>query len=679
MKQLRPLIFCLLLALPRVLPLEASEVEIDSLASTPRDSIALLEAVVVKAAKRRESIIPPQTIKGSELQKLSSHSIADAMRYFSGVQVKDYGGVGGIKTINIRSMGSQHVGIFYDGVELGNAQNGQIDLGQYSLANMESIELYNGQKGGTLQPAKDFGSSGTVYLHTRKPAFTHGESYHLRFSMKGGSFGLANPALVWEKKLGRFTSLSLAGEYLYATGKYCFRYRKVLPATGEVAYDTTAVRQNGDINAARLEATLFGGNAWLKYTLKSYNYRSKRGIPGAIVNNVWRRGERMSDANHFVQAVAEAKATDRYRLKAIAKYAYYYTHYVNRDPALLQIDNRFQQEEGYLSLAQSVALSSLWHLSLAYDFLWNRLRSDIRDFVFPWRYQHLLALSSTYHSSCLEVQGSLLGTLIFDHARLLKETPRFQKLSPALLISYTPWQSEGLRLDAFCKRSFRMPTFNDLYYTDVGNSKLKPEETEQYNLSILYRKAWQRGLFRSVDASLSAYYNRVTNKIIAYPKGQQFRWTMLNLGKVNIQGIESSLSLEATPFRGFSTRLHLQYTYQRAIDVTNPRDSYYRHQIPYIPWHSGSLSLACSYKAWQLHYSFIYVGERYNQRENTLYNYTPPWYTSDVSLAYDLALPAESSLRILLECNNLFNQQYEVILNYPMPGTNFKISLLWQI
>lgn len=35
---------------------------------------------------------------------------------------------------------------FLFGIELGNAQNGTVDLGRFSLDNMESVTLYNGQK-----------------------------------------------------------------------------------------------------------------------------------------------------------------------------------------------------------------------------------------------------------------------------------------------------------------------------------------------------------------------------------------------------------------------------------------------------------------------------------------------------------------------------------------------------
>lgn len=84
-------------------------------------------------------------------------------------------------------MGTNHIGVVYDGVELGNAQNGQIDLGQFSLDNIEALSLYNGQKSEILQPAKDFGSAGTIYMNTRKPIFNEGETYHARATIRTGS------------------------------------------------------------------------------------------------------------------------------------------------------------------------------------------------------------------------------------------------------------------------------------------------------------------------------------------------------------------------------------------------------------------------------------------------------------------------------------------------------------
>lgn len=89
------------------------------------DSIQKISEVVIVGApvipKYRE-VIPAQVLKDIDLQRLNSFSVADAIRYFAGVQLKDYGGVGGLKTVNIRSMGTNHMAVFYDGIQLGNAR-----------------------------------------------------------------------------------------------------------------------------------------------------------------------------------------------------------------------------------------------------------------------------------------------------------------------------------------------------------------------------------------------------------------------------------------------------------------------------------------------------------------------------------------------------------------------------
>ena len=105
--------------------------------------------------------------------------------------------------------------------------------------------------------------------------------------------------------------------------------------TDEIVYDTTAVRQNGDIRATRMEGALLGTFGRGKWMLKAYNYTSERGVPGAIVNNVWRRGERIWDNNSFLQGSLEQDFSPRYHVRLMAKYAYYLTKYVNKDTTVL--------------------------------------------------------------------------------------------------------------------------------------------------------------------------------------------------------------------------------------------------------------------------------------------------------------------------------------------------------
>ena len=666
------------------------------------DSLQHVREIVVVSKPAMREVVPSQKLNGEMLEKLNTHSVADALRYFSGIQLKDYGGVGGIKTVNIRSMGTHHLGISYDGIQLGNAQNGQIDLGQFSLDNVEEITLYNGQKSAIFQPASDFGHAGAIYIRTRAPEFvrkevianalaTEGtqesgkwkENTNLRFKTQYGSSDMFRFSTLWEQKLSETISSSVSAGFLTASGKYKFRYERRYP-NGETAWDTTAVRQNGDIHAERIEANLFGRLYQGSWQVKGYLYNSARGIPGAIVNNVWRRGERQQDLNTFVQAAFDKNIGEGFSTRWLAKYAYYNTHYVNKDTTQLPVDNRYKQQEVYLSTANVLELLPNWSASLSYDFKWNKLNADTYNFAFPTRISNLVSLATAIDYKHLKAQGSILATFINDKTHRRGEfagmdsNNSLTKFTPALFVNIYPFRGTFFSLRAYVKKSFRMPTFNDLYYTDMGNANLVPESALQYDAGFALNKHFEHGIVRHAEMHFDAYYNTVHDKIVAYPKGQQFRWTMLNLGKVHIKGIDVEAEADFQIGKDLVATARAQYTYQDARDVTDPDDSYYKHQIPYIPWHSGSAIVGLSYKNWDLNYSFIYAGERYDEQENIIYNHMEPWYTSDLSLRYQFLLHHTKCI-VQADVNNVLDQDYEVIVNYPMPGRNYALTLSVEI
>jgi vitamin B12 transporter len=650
---------------------------VSCLAESKLDSIHHIREVVVTSKPTFREVIPTQKLNGQELERLNSYSVADAMRYFSGLQIKDYGGVGGIKTVNIRSMGTNHLGVYYDGIELGNAQNGQIDLGQFSLDNIEEITLYNGQKSQIFQPASDFGNAGSVYIRTRVPHFDTGKYYNMKATVKFASSDVIRTSLLYETRLSSVLSSSFSAEWLNASGKYKFRYRRVTQ-TGEVAYDTTATRQNGDINATRMEANLHGvinRGAWY---LKGYTYNSERGIPGAIVNNVWRRGERQWDTNSFLQGHLQKDFGGRFSTQWMAKYAFYRTHYVNNDTTQVSVDNLYKQQEFYVSTSNVYEIMPNWSASVSYDFKWNRMKSDMTNFVFPTRYSNLVSAATAIDYKHLKMQASILATFVKDHLEKQADPSSQHVLSPAIFANLFPFGTKIFSLRAYVKKSFRMPTFNDLYYADMGNSKLNPETAVQYDFGFTFNKYFSHGMIREISLQSDGYYNTVHNKIIAYPKGQQFRWTMLNLGRVHITGLDVTAAATMMPVNDLFITTRLQYTYQKAIDVTDPSDTYYHSQIPYIPWNSGSAIVNVTYRSWNLNYSFIYVGKRYNQQENIVYNYMQPWYTSDLSVMKEFTISG-IHCKATLEVNNLFSQDYDVILNYPMPKQNYALSFSVEI
>ena len=670
---IRRTFFILILALGATSVYAISRPELDSLYSNFH-----LEEVEVTARALTKDVIVPQTLKGAQLERLNALNVADALRYFSGVQLKDYGGVGGIKTINVRSMGSQHTAVYYNGVQLGNAQNGQVDLGRFSLDNMEQIQLYKGQKSDIFQSAREFGSAGNVYLTTRRPYFKDKERVHVRAQMRCGSFALANPNIGFDLKLTETLALNFDAEYVYSDGKYPFRYRRVLPS-GEVAYDTTAIRQNGDINAVRVEGGLHDYYSTTGFfRVHAYNYWSERGIPGAIVNNVWRNGERLWDRNNFIQAEWQDEWFNRWNTRVLAKWANDYTHYKNYDERLLPSDNEYLQQELYFSFANKVQIFNWWDASLAYDYQYNVLdRSNLLIEAEPEhfdRHSHWLSVATAMNiKEYLRLQASVLMTAVDQN------TPR---VTPGIFFSLRPYPEIDLSINAFYKQSYRYPTFNDLYYTDLGNANLRPELARQHSVELAYRVSKR---FYQIDASLSYYYNRVTDKIIAYPKGQQFRWTMLNLGTVKINGVDAHSDFSFFLPKNFTLRVRLNYTYQTAIDVTNPEDTYYGHQIPYIPWHSGSVVGGLDWKSkrgnhYGFNYSFIYVGKRYCQQENTVYNEVLPWYTHDLMVYAEWCIQTDRNywLKANFELNNMLGQDYEVIQNYPMPKQNVRCTIAFR-
>ena len=632
-----------------------------------------IEEVSVSAQRIRKEVIPVQMLAGEELQKLSVHSVADAIRYFSGIQIKDYGGIGGLKTVNIRGLGTQHVGVFYDGVQLGNAQNGQIDLGRFSLDNMEAVSLYNGQKSAIFQSAKDFASAGSIYMTARHPSFGEGQNYRLKGTFKTGSFGLVNPSVLLEHRLSKQVSGSLSAEYMYTSGKYKFRYRQ------KNGYDITETRKNGDVEAIRAEYGLFGDMQGGEWKAKAYLYNSERGLPGAAVREAgdFVHEDRQWDTNFFLQG-SFRKHWGNYSLQTNGKYAYDYLHYLS-DPRLdvttMYVNNHYRQHELYFSAANMLNILPFWSADVSVDFQWNKLNADLVNFVYPCRYTALVAAATALHFERFKLQASLLGTFVHETTKVPNAAAGDKhKYTPTVVASWQPFKNEDLNLRAFYKKIFRMPTLNDLYYTFIGNIDLNPEYTTQYDIGVTYSHKFRGGYPARLEFQADAYYNEVTDKIVAMPTSNQFRWTMVNLGYVEMRGVDVALQTEWHLLKDLKANLRVNYTYEKAQDFTDAKSDYYGGQIPYIPWHSGSAVLNLSYRDWDMNYSFIYTGERYESSANIPENYAKEWYTNDLSLSRRLHWK-KMLWKLTAEVNNVFNQQYEVVQWYPMPGINFRFVI----
>ena len=215
-----------------------------------------------------------------------------------------------------------------------------------------------------------------------------------------------------------------------------------------------------------------------------------------------------------------------------------------------------------------------------------------------------------------------------------------------------------------------MPTFNDSYYTLIGSTKLKPEYVKEFNVGLTLQKEFD-GFVQSITFKTDAYHNNIKDRITAIPRS--FRWTMVNIGKVEIEGLEIGLQSRLEFTKDLHATLSINTTFQKGIDIT-PNGNYYGQDIPYSPRNSSSASAAFHHRSWTLSTSSLYSGAKYSGRENRPAYYLDEWLIQDLSLSREFKVPF-AQIKILGEINNLFNSDYVVMENYPMPGTNYRASV----
>ena len=598
-----------------------------------RDSTFSLHEVVTTALRNQT---PHQTMIRAQLKGIASGSIADALKYMAGVQVKDYGGLGGQKTVNVRSMGSQHVGVYIDGVRVTNAQNGTVDLGKYSLSTLESVSLFNANKTELLMMASEYASASTVYLATHRP-----DSSSFTAAYGVGSFNTHRVSATWSyKRLG-----FIDAQFTHSDGNYPFRYHTEYE-------DTTGVRRNGDIDQFRIEGAAFAG----PLSVHTYYYMSQRGLPGGVVRRLTDKYTdvgREWDQNFFTQLTYRQRF-GAFGIRAIAKYANDRLHYRSDYDENISVhaNTRYHQQDAY----SAVAASWIWRnvsVSASTDFRWSDLMSDMKFFRYVYRIDSKSSLSVFWRIRNLSLNATMLYTHVTDH-RAGAAKP-LNRVTWDALASYTlgRWT-----LRAFYKSVFRAPTLNDLYYTLVGNRNLRPEYTRQLDFGASYTASW-------LSFQADAYYNTITDRIVCLPGRGALQWTMLNYGSTRCLGVNA----QATAVWRKHT-LMLTGTFQDDRNRTDPAGGDYNDFIAYSPRWSFTAIYTFRWRGLAATVSDMFVGSRFWTLQNSLEPPLPAYNCTDIKVAYTWR-----RWTVEAECQNLFDKPYEMIVRWPMPGRRFMGTL----
>lgn len=631
-----------------------------------------LQGIEVKSQRRSDplkSTTQTQSIDAGDIKLRGITDISDAMRRFAGVNLRDYGGAGGMKTVSLRGFGAQHTGVVYDGITLTNLQSGEIDLSRYNLDNLNSISLNAGENDEIFLPARASASASTLILSSYTDKDLYDPSLRMRVALEAGSFNHWRPSASIGKSFSEKVALSASGSFLHADNDYPY----TLPNGNTTMHER---RQNSRINTGNGELSCFwrcapGGSL----TVKAYVYGNNQQLPGPAILYNPANNEHLDELNTFGQATYRQRLASKWSLMVNAKYNRASTRYENHSdiyPNGLLL-NRYIQQEYYGSAALLYSPLSNLQFDYSADYAHNRFRNGAARYL---RNSLLQSLAAKFNVWRLKIIAKALHSLYMHPATGVNDAGTHQRLSPSIGISLQPVASEEFYVRASYKDIFRMPTFSELYFDHYGSINLDPELTRQYNLGF----TWQRsdlGFVDRISVTLDGYINEVRNKIVAMPVGM-FLMRMMNMGKVRIFGTDATLQCDFRLAPRHMLLLNGSYSYTRAQPRTSRDMLDWMKQLAYTPLNSGSASLTWTNPWVNVTAHATGCSARYSTNHNLPSSRIPGYIEVGFTLSRDFHFHGHT-IELRADLINALDKQYELVARYPMPGRAWSASVAFRL
>lgn len=554
-----------------------------------------------------------------------------------GLTVSDMGGPAGLKTVSLKGLGSAHTSVCIDGIRIGNMQSGQTDLSALGIQDYRDMVIDYAQN--------------SINFRTAKPEFSdERERFCGKASVAGGSFGTWMPSLRLGWKVSDKVTMAANAGGLISKGD--FPYAGADADGGE----TTLIRTGNDMRQIRGSIDAFGSTEGGEWTAKAYFATSDRGTPGSVS---WPSEDRQKDMNTFIQGSISQRISNLYSMKANAKLSYDDLKYISSWG-----NSRYGQYEAMLNSSHIWNLNDFWRISGAAGLRWDGLDSGNYDSGIAEgkglinRYGLDAVIGTDFGTEKFKATVSIEYALSLDSGIKGGSTVRQNSLSPSASIRYN--FLKGLSVNAFGRRAFRAPMFNELYYIGYGNTSLKAEDAWLAGAGIEWHRTIS-GAWR-FDAKADGFLNMLKNKITSAPSETDPNiWLPYNIGRTRSAGMDlharAGYSTEA-----FGISAEAAYTFQKATDITSGSDTY-GQQIPYVPAHSVNLKASASYKGWEL-------GAGWNIRKglSDSYGTLPDWNTLHIHFHKAFRLNHSLKIDVSVAAENVTDHRYELSRGYPMPG-----------
>lgn len=623
---------------------------------------SLQEFEVVSERVRREvtSTAPLFNLTSERMKTMGVTDISDALHRLPGINIRDYGGAGGMKTVSVRGFGTTHTGVIYDGIVLSDCQSGKIDLSRYSLDNVGSLSLIVGDNSDIFVPAKASASAASIIISSMSVPGPMDSLWHVTGQMRFGSFGTYNPYFKVGKSLTPKFSFSVIGEYTHAKNDYPFTLENGKLVTRERRNNSMMNSWHGEINtrwrltpASMLDA-------------KVYYYDNNRQLPGPVILYNPICHEKLRDRNFFGQLTYKNLSLSKFSFQGLAKFNWDASLYHDEDgkyPGGI-LDEDYFQREVYVSGSALYVPTDKLAFNYSADYFYNNLTTNQMEVVGPWRHSVLQSFTGKFQNSWLLATARLLWSIYDNGVKEGISSKDENKLSPSLSVSVQPMRNRLFFIRASYKNIFRMPTFNETYYFRMGSTSLKPEDTDQFNLGLTWQynsTNWLNALVLTGDV----YYNNVKDKIVALPMNM-FIWTMTNMDKARAFGADVTASATFNIARGQNLVFAGNYSWQRVQPRTSPKDPDYNKQVAYTPIHSGAASLS-----WENPWVDVVVhttgaSDRYGTNSNLPITRIKGYMEMGAALIRSFKIK-RNTIDLRFDMTNILDTQYEIVGNYPMP------------
>jgi outer membrane receptor protein involved in Fe transport len=606
-------------------------------------------------------------ISRHEIEALQPDDLGELLKKLPGVNVKSYGGLGGFKTVSIRGLSGQHTSFVVDGFSQTNAQTGQINMGQIQLDNIESVVVQRGGASELIVPAIAQLSGNAIVLETFQSK-TPTIPFQQKLMAKFGAFGQND-----YNYIGKTGSKKLFGgvyfKYRNTHGEYPFKYMNYKTQLTGVRKNNDYTDINGGFNLSYQPVDNHKLNFHIQYL------ESKQGVPGAVVLYNDLAKQRLNTTNLQIKTDYVGK------VKSVG-YRFYYS-FMNdslnyKDPDYLnaagELIASYRNKAHDFGVSVGLPLGKYFKLNAGAQEIISHLHSIESLTASPQRFHFLSFVKSTFNSNKWSAVAQVGVQQVNEINRNGDRARNRTRINPYVDVRFRV--HKNISLIAYYRNSFRMPNFSELYYNNIGNNDLKPEDAQQVNLTTAFTILDRNRIYLGIQAS--GYYHQIDNMILAIPTKNLFVWSIQNIGKNEIRGGDAILSFSWAFGKHWTTQFTANYTFQQSLDMSDKNSPTYGNQIAYAPKHILNGDVSLQWKGIGVRYSNFYSSARYALNENISANRIEGFLISDFTFFSRFQIDKHNSVRLQFTLKNITDQSYAYVKSFIMPGRHFLFTFAYE-